>query len=388
MKKIFNAIDFGVRGDGIQDETPFLQEAVNAAKGNILTIPDGTYRIVDTLKLPSDTEIHASEHARIFHCGSKQKKRGDFLVSNQDVVNGNENISICGGIWDGNFDGINNDKHPDLFCEDAWSGSMFNFQHVKNLHLENMKIVNSVVFYVRMGKVDTFHIENIELGAEKLSYNQDGLHFGGGCRNGVVRNIRCLDNETNDDLIALNADDSIVRLENRDLTRDDIENILFENIFADNCYTFTRMLSVTHSIRNITFRNIHCGCRVHAINMDAARYCRTPLFKEEEFPDGCGNIENIIIEGMHVYASEAGASQPLIVAETRCKNFCIKDFKRDMEKDAAVSPGPTIFARNLKDTVFGITEKGEEQEYLLKGKADVLEKYGTFEELRIETQGM
>ena len=163
-------------------------------------------------------------------------------------------------------------------------------------------------------------------------------------------------------------------------------NILFENIYAENCYTFTRMLSVNHSIKNITFRNIHCGCRVHAINMDGARYCRTPLFREEEYPEGCGNIEDIRIEGMYVHASEAGSVQPLIVAETRCKNFRIIDFKRDMEKDVPENPGPTILARNLKDTIFEITEHGQKKEYRLSEKQDVLEKYGTFEELVIETQ--
>ena len=386
MKKIFNVLDFGVCGNGIQDETPFFQKALEVARWNILQIPDGDYRIVDTLKLPSDTEIHASANARIFHCGSKPKQRGDFMVSNQEVEQGDENICIKGGIWDGNFDGINNDKHPDLFCQTAWSGSMFNFQQVRNLHLEDMKLVNSVVFYVRMGNVDNFHIENITFGAKRLSYNQDGLHFGGGCRNGVVRNIRCLDNETNDDLIALNADDSIVRLENLDLTRDDIENILFENIFADNCYTFTRMLSVNHSIKNITFRNIRCGCRAHAINMDGARYCRTPLFQEEEYPEGCGNIKNIKIEGMYIYASEENAVQPMIVAETRCKNFRITDFCRDTQKDVPVNPGPTILARNLKNTSIKITKDGNMEEYRLDQKQDTLEKFGTFEELVIETQ--
>ena len=202
MKKIIDAREFGALGNGIQNESPFLQKALEAAVNGILTIPDGTYRIVETLKIPSNVEIRASGSARLFHCGSAPKKRGDFLISNRNVDTGNENISINGGVWEGNFDGVNNTKNPDLFAEDAWSGSMINFQRVRNLRLENMTLVNSIVYFVRMGDVEDFHIENIRFGSEKLAFNQDGLHFQGGCRNGVVRNIRAYNGQTNDDLIA------------------------------------------------------------------------------------------------------------------------------------------------------------------------------------------
>lgn len=53
-----------------------------------------------------------------------------------------------------------------------------------------------------------------------------------------------------------------------------------------------------------------------------------------------------------------------------------------------MSLGLTILTRNWKNTVFGITESGEKKEYLMERKTDVLEKCGTFEELRIEMQGM
>lgn len=45
-------------------------------------------------------------------------------------------------------------------------------------------------------------------------------------------------------MLALNADDCMTRLENLDLLRGPIENLSFKNIFADDCYTGIRMLSV------------------------------------------------------------------------------------------------------------------------------------------------
>ena len=96
MKTVINAIDFGCKGNGIENDAPFLQKALYAAVGNELFIPDGDYRISDTLKLPSNTTLRLSENAHLFHCEKKPKVRGEFLLSNEDIINGNENISVCG----------------------------------------------------------------------------------------------------------------------------------------------------------------------------------------------------------------------------------------------------------------------------------------------------
>ena len=385
MKRVINVLEAGALGNGIQDDHPFIQKVLDEAENAVVIIPEGVYRITQTLKVSSNTEIRADQNARLFHCGSTVKHQGDFLLSNKNVVEGNENISVSGGIWDGNFDGKNNNKNPDLFAPNAWSGAMVNFQNVKNLRLENMKLENSVVYYVRMGGVDGFHIENIRFGAKQLAFNQDGLHFHGGCRNGVVKNIVACDNETNDDFIALNADDSTARLENRDLYMGDIENITFENISAENCYTFVRMASVTSHIRNITMKNIRCGCRQYAINMDALRYCRTPLFEEDEYPEGCGNIENIYIEDIKVY-STAEAIHPLICAESRCHNFKIKDFERVVSRDVHPLANPTIHARNLTDTDITVTRGNEKSVYALRCKRDSVQLFGTFDTIEIESK--
>ena len=136
-------------------------------------------------------------------------------------------------------------------------------------------MTNSVTYYVRMCRVHHFSIENIDFVSDTFGVNQDGLHIGGDVRHGTVRNIRALSyGQTNDDMIALNADDSIERVENFDLCRDTIEDISFENIFTECCHTIIRMLSVTAEIKNIRFKNIFGGFRCNAINADAARYSR------------------------------------------------------------------------------------------------------------------
>ncbi|MBQ7404403.1 MAG: endopolygalacturonase [Lentisphaeria bacterium] len=341
-----NIREFHAVGDGTADDTNAIQKALDCGSGTVV-IPRGDYRITGTLLVSSHTRIEADPDARIFSCGDTPKKQGDFLLSNRDTEHGNTNIVIHGGVWDGNNQGKYNTKNPDLFAPDAWSGTVLNFFNVTNLILEDLIVANSVVFYTRFGKIDNFVIRNIGFRSEKPGFNQDGLHFSGYVRNGLIENVSALTpGQTTDDMLALNADDSLERLENRGLLRGPIENLTFRNIYAENCYTAIRMLSVTAPIRNIRFENIKAGCRCFAINMDAARYCMTPLFDEKDYPEGVGKISNIVIDGMEVWKS-GECSLPLIRNESNSENITVRNFKRINELDTQPDV-PTIQSRFVK----------------------------------------
>ena len=376
-----NVRTYGAVGDGFADDWAALQSALDEGKGGEVYIPAGVYRVPHTLTVSSHTNIRADAEARIFHCGSTIKKRGDFLLSNRAV--GDCDININGGIWDGNYDGVNNNKPSELFDPGAWSGATLNFNGVSNLYLSDMRVENSVVYFIRMGNVDEFNIDHIRFSAQRLAYNQDGLHFGGGCRNGVVNEISAFNGETNDDLIALTADDSLVRLANRTLMRAPIKNIPFSNIHAENCYTAVRMLSVNHAIRNISINNIECGCRHYAINMDGARYCRTPLFQEDEMPLGCGLIENVSINGMRVFASDDETHDPLICAETACRNFTVKGFERVWALDKQPEAKQTLLARNMVNTTIELGSGDKQNRISMRTKASKFETRDDFDYLAI-----
>ena len=346
MSKVVNVKDFGAVGNGIADDFAAFQKALDC-QADTVEIPAGEYRITQTLLVSSNTRIMADSSARIFSCGDTPKKQGDFLLSNRNLTDGDRNIELHGGIWDGNHQGKYNTKNPDLFAPDAWSGTVLNFFNVTNLVLEDLIVANSVVFFTRFGKIENFLIRNIGFQGEPSGFNQDGLHFSGYCRNGLIENVRALSPmQTTDDMLALNADDSIERLENRGLLRGPIENLTFRNIYAESCYTAIRMLSVTAPIRNIRFENIQAGCQVFAINMDAARYCRTPLFDPADYPDGVGEISNIVIDNMQVWrVGEFDGA--LICDESNSENVTIRNFRRVMEKDEQPNV-PTILTHNVK----------------------------------------
>ena len=347
MKSVVNVRTMGALGDGVADDSGAIQAALYKAEREV-TIPAGTYRIGQTLKVPSRRIVTADAGARLIVTRNRPMRRGEFLISNEDPVNGNEEITIRGGVWDGGFGGEFIVKGDDLFDPDACSGSCMNFVNVRGLRLLDLTVANTVVYHIRMAKLDGFEIRNIGFRSDVLAHNQDGLHFGGEVYNGHVENIRALSRgQTNDDMIALNADDSLERLENRDLVRGPIENITFRNIVAEDCYTAIRMLSVTAPIRNIRIENVHCGCRAYAINMDSARYCRTPLFKENDYPRGVGRVEKIRIDNLQVFATTTNHPAPaLIHLECGMDDFVITHFRRLMEKDVYPAK-PTLLARNL-----------------------------------------
>ena len=329
--------DFGAVGDGFTDDREAIQAALDSGASEVV-IPFGNYSVSSTLYVGSDTAILADRCARVVLSGERPKRRGDFLLSNRNTEGeGNRNISLIGGIWDGNNTAPNNSK-PDIFDKDGYSGAVVNFVGVRGLTIRDTVFANSTTYYTRLCRVEDFVIENVDLVSDFFGHNQDGLHFGGGVRHGVVRNLRALSiGQTNDDMIAFNADDSVERVENLDLVRDDIEDITVENVFAVNCYTIIRMLSVDVAIRDIRIKNVYAGYRNYAINGDGARYCKTPLFSEEERPLGVGRIENVTVENFVCYpVCEKPANLPrgqvdptfAIRLESLADGFTVRGFRK------------------------------------------------------------
>lgn len=343
---MINVIDFGAKGDGKHNDYVALQAAISAGERDIF-IPAGTYVVDQPLQIPSHRHIHADKDARVVFIASKPMVQTDYLLTNADVEDGNEDITIEGGVWDGGLGHELNQKSDDIYEIGSASGACLNFITVKKLRLLNLTVANSIGYYIRTGRISQFEFRDIVLESERINPNQDGVHFSGYCRDGIVENVRAGKGQTNDDLLAFNADDSIQRQENRGLTCGPIENIVCRNIYAEDCHTAIRFSSITSAIRNITIENLYAGVRYYAINMDALRYCKVPLFREESAPNGVGNVSNIKITNMTSFFSQSSkSSEGLIVLEQHCNDVELINFSRPMDKDARPE-NPTLTARYL-----------------------------------------
>ncbi len=322
--------DFTIQGP---DADAAFQQAF-ASGQKMIVIPKGSYTLTKTLRIPSGVTLQADPEAIITLADGAAKTADDYLLTNADHEAGNADITIEGGIWDGNN---RNNRRPSGLFAAGYTGTMFHFQNVKGLTLKNLTLKNAEAYYTRYTHVDDFHIEDIRFDSNNIRPNNDGVHVGGNCSNGTIRNVHCLSpGVTGDDLVALNADDALTRTEVRGMTNGPIGPLQIDGLQAQGCHTFVRMLSVWSTIHDITIRNVRGTCVNAAINADAARGARVPVFDEKHppFPDGVGLLENIDAADFQVAKSHAKGS-PLLRLETRMKNFRLANFERMLSLDQA-----------------------------------------------------
>lgn len=102
LRDVVSVKDFGAVGDGVTDDTTFLQAAITAAEGKTLLLPKGTYIVSNTLTLPSNTDIVGEGWQSIIYLKSGTNKK---VFTNSDTSGGNVNIWLDSFAVDGNSAG-------------------------------------------------------------------------------------------------------------------------------------------------------------------------------------------------------------------------------------------------------------------------------------------
>ena len=347
MIKSISVKDLGAIGNGKADDSAAFQRALDSGCGTV-TVPMGRYKIGKTLYIGSDTKLMVHPKATIKLADNTLKKRGDFLIANKSHDGGQDrNITICGGLWDGN--NLTNRKPDVLFDDNACSGAIMSFKNVEGLTLSGLTLKDSGGYFTRFCRVNGFLIEDIDFVSTEYAPNNDGLHIGGYVENGVIRNIHAdTPNTTSDDLIALNADDIITRCEALDMECGYIRNLVIDGLSARYCASFVRMLSIDSDITNIKISNVTGGITGMVINMDAARYCMTPIIEpgSERFTKGVGCVKDVTVDHVRVHAVDLGHYFAYLTLESNMHNFKINDFVRE-DRLEADHERKTLIIRNI-----------------------------------------
>jgi len=340
-----SVVDFGAKGDGLQNDAPAIQKALDSGAG-IVTIPQGIYIIETTLLAGSDITIKADSKAIIRLANNAGNHTSVFLLANKNPGNGNSYITVEGGIWDGNNEHNQRGKDGDMF---GYTGTAINFINVKNLVLRNLTVRNPDAFSIRVGELEDFLIEDIVLDHSVVRPNQDGVHVGGFSKRGIIRRISSIHPDTpNDDMIAINADDDVERVLNLGMRRGPISDIFVEDIQADGAYNFVRLLSKDSRIENVSVKNVKGSCRYYAVNINNWR-----------FPVGVGDIRNISLEHFNVTKKfqEKSATRSLIHITLGIRNLYINDFQRG--KNEKTDHAPTLLLSNGREN--SIIQDGVQQ---------------------------
>lgn len=338
--------------DHMNDPTKHLQAKLD--RGGEVRIPAGEYLLTDTLRVPSRTSIIAEPGAVFRFADGAGRHCRSFMITNAHPGNGNENISLAGGFWDANNAGNPRGTDYDPF---AYTGVAVNFVNVKDLEIRDLTVHNPESFFVRVGEVSGFRIENITLSADCTHLNQDGVHVGGFSEHGIIRGIRATaPGVPGDDMVALNADDDVERQLNLGMRRGPIRDILVEDIEAADAYTFVRLLSVDQPIEDITVRRLRGGCRMHGINITNWR-----------FPRGVGSIRRVQIEDSNLWRNQPGTLCDLFL---NVESISFRNFRTPPEK--ASPAAQTLLIEN--DTPWTLSFEGltgEQSKSLLAASANL-----------------
>ncbi len=308
-----NSTSFGT------DNTAIIQKVLDKAQFNpIIVYWDGRYSVTG-LKIYSNTKIFAFEG-----CGAILRNNSDqCLLSNANwfASNIDSNISIQGGIWNGN--GFNDKLTPAQTHDNAKEGWIcaFRFYGVKNLTIKDAIIYKPRTFSLSAQNVENVFIQNVKIDVgENAPINCDGLNFVGPATNVTIRDCDIL---AKDDHIAFNADiplelkwDSL----NNNLYKKfygDITNVTVDNIRFEGGLFGVRLLSCRSRIDNVTIRNIHGTTKEYWLVIDN--------YWQNAFPinnPGNGNIGTVLIENVHVESE--GKSVPYV-------NHCYANIQANAE---------------------------------------------------------
>ncbi|WP_144937234.1 glycosyl hydrolase family 28-related protein [Paenibacillus sp. 32O-W] len=97
---VLNVRDFGAVGDGITDDTPAIQNALNQALHNSYThivVPKGTYKVTDTLRIYRRTRFSMQQGATLLRCHDYSFMANGKLNDSFQGYEGHGDIIIEGG---------------------------------------------------------------------------------------------------------------------------------------------------------------------------------------------------------------------------------------------------------------------------------------------------
>lgn len=249
----------GVKGNGENDDSAGIQRALNRSRIVYLPYTLKGYSVSKTLQLHSGQTLIADPCATI--------KAADWcrahLLTNSAEEDWQHDITVIGGIWDGNNlhqscyyhdtarydEGYSGDGRKP-YDPNEYMGMLFRFSKVKRLTIRQATFKDPEMYAVQIGNIEDFLIENIRFDYNMKKFNMDGIHVHGNSRNGLIRNIH---GSTNDDMVALNADDCPVT----EMSRGPIEDIVIEGLYAhERCLTGVRMLSCGNPVRRVRVSNV------------------------------------------------------------------------------------------------------------------------------------
>lgn len=272
--------------DGDTDDTNAINRALlyvhNNNNGGRVYIPFklNKYIISSPIIMYSNTSLLLDDSATIYlannsNCYMLTNANKSTLVNN--IVD--KNVSIEGGIWDGN---PLNQIHT---LDDGRWVVGFGLFGIENLTIKNLTI-KAKTFAIHVSCLKNYTFKNIQInhdvGVGVTPLNQDGIHINGPAYNGLISNIK---GSTWDDMVAVNADDGGTF--GGVTAFGEIVDLIIDGVECNNSLNVIRVLSSSSLIDRILIKNI-------------IGTCTDSIIEVSSYGMGDGNFGSIEIDSVNV----------------------------------------------------------------------------------------
>lgn len=165
-----NVLDFGAKGDGISNDAPSIQSALDSIKntGGIIYFPTGTYLITSAVLFYSNQTLLFENGATILQGAAINSLMRNYSTTSIGGYDGTHNSAIIGATFDGGSYTTNN--------------TLLGFCHAKNITIKNCTFKNAYGTWhdLEINSSQYVLVENCDFdGSRKTGLNGENLQFDG-----------------------------------------------------------------------------------------------------------------------------------------------------------------------------------------------------------------
>jgi hypothetical protein len=289
----FDITDFGAVGDGVTDDAPAIQAAIDRCSGSgggAVLVPSGGRHLTGSFVLKSNVNLVLGTGAELLASTDRGHYQRDTLIHAQDA----QNLSISGrGTIQGQGRSFMREELPHIYRAEPWRPRLMILENCRNVRLTDFTIRDSPLWTVHLAGCDDVAIRSLTILNDRRIPNCDGIAVDSS------RNVRISDChiEAGDDCIVLKALETYARY-------GPCENVTVHGCTLESTSAALKIGTETvNDIRNVVFS----GCVIRDSHRGLAIMLR----------DG-GTVENIlfsdmIVETRYFHPDWWGAAEPIHV---------------------------------------------------------------------------
>ena len=200
--------------------------------------------------LPSNCKFELSSDTEL----KLEDDNSSYLFRNDDPVNGNVNIELCGGVWNGNKAGSQPSDY-DTGTNQGWFETIMWGENITNFRIHDVTFTDPAIWASAWSKLYRALFERIYFDA----CDRDGLHFVGECYDVTLRGIA---GTCHDNMIAISTSQGSyfggrMQFAGGAALAGDHERFLIDDVNADDCDGPIAMFGRdTEHIHNVHINNL------------------------------------------------------------------------------------------------------------------------------------